>query len=71
MSFPSGAYQRAIQLERYWADPYLRLGIALENAGQPAEAAAAYRAYLQRAPRRAVADIQRATQRLSSLPGGG
>jgi tetratricopeptide (TPR) repeat protein len=64
------AYQRALQLEPYWADPYLRLAIAWENAGKPAEAAAAYRAYLQRAPRRATADIQRATQRLAALESG-
>lgn len=65
------AYQRAVQLEPHYADPYLRLGIALENAGKPAEAEAAYRAYLERAPRRQATEIQRATQRLAALGQGG
>jgi predicted TPR repeat methyltransferase len=65
------AYQRAVQLEPYWADPYLRLGIVFDNAGQPGKAAAVYREYLERAPRRQTADIQRITQRLAAIAPGG
>jgi Tfp pilus assembly protein PilF len=65
------AYQRALQLELHWADPYLRLGVAFDNAQEPGKAAAAYRAYLERAPRRQTAEIQRATQRLAALAPGG
>lgn len=61
------AYQRAVQLEPYWAEPYMRLGIAFDNAGQVAEAVFAYRAYLQRAPRRHGPAIQRITERIAAL----
>jgi Tfp pilus assembly protein PilF len=61
------AYQRAVQLEPYWAEPYMRLGIAFDNAGQPAEALFAYRAYLERAPRRHAPAIQRITERIAAL----
>ncbi|MBW3569933.1 MAG: tetratricopeptide repeat protein [Gemmatimonadetes bacterium] len=61
------AYQRAIQLEPHFADPYLRLGIAFDNAGEPEKAAFAYRAYLDRAPRRQAAEIRRAHERLAAL----
>lgn len=65
------AYQRAIQLEPYWANPYLRLGVAHDNDGKPAEAIAAYRAFLDRAPRRMTAEIQRITERIAQLQAGG
>lgn len=64
-------YRHAIELEPYFADPYLRLGIALQTAGEGANAASAYRAYLQRAPRRQAREIQYAEQQLSQLPSGG
>lgn len=61
------AYRRAIQLEPHWADPWLRLGVGLENAGEPDQAAAAYAGYLQRAPRRNAVEIRRATERIAAL----
>jgi tetratricopeptide (TPR) repeat protein len=61
------AYQRAVQLEPYWAEPYMRLGIVFDNAGRPAEALFAYRAYLERAPRRHGPAIQRITERIAAL----
>ncbi|HEX6372781.1 MAG TPA: tetratricopeptide repeat protein [Longimicrobium sp.] len=61
------AYQRATELEPYWAAPYLPLGVALDHAGQPERAAAALRAYLERAPRSATQEIQRVTERLAAL----
>lgn len=63
------AYQLAIDLEPHWADPYLRMGVALERAGHPSKAAASYRAYLQRAPRRQSAEIQGVNERLAVLGG--
>jgi tetratricopeptide (TPR) repeat protein len=61
------AYQLAIRLEPHWADPYLRMGLALERIGQPSKAAASYRNYLERAPRRQSAEIQGVTLRLAEL----
>ena len=61
------AYRRAIHLEPHWADPYLRLGVGLENAAQLDEATAAYGTFLQRAPRRNVVEIRRATERIAAL----
>ncbi|HEX6037570.1 tetratricopeptide repeat protein [Longimicrobium sp.] len=63
-------YQQAIVLEPYFADPYLRLGIALQSAGQNEGAVAAYRAYLERAPRRQTREIEFANQRLAQVQGG-
>lgn len=65
------AYLRATQLEPHWADPYLRLGLVLDHAGQPGKAVAAYRTYLERAPRRQAEEIRRATERLAALQAGG
>lgn len=61
--------RQAVALEPYYAAGYLTLGAALEEAGEPAEAAAAYRAYLTRAPRTAANDIARAQERLRVLAG--
>ena len=61
------AFQRALQLEPHWAEPWLRLGVAYDNAARPAEAEAAYRAFVQRAPRRLTAEIRRANERLAAL----
>ena len=58
-------YRQVILMEEYFADTYLRLGMALEGAGQPEQAASAYRAYLQRAPRRQTREIAFAEQRLA------
>jgi tetratricopeptide (TPR) repeat protein len=63
-------YRRAIELEPYFADPYLRLGLALQGTGQNEAAAWTYRAYLERAPRRQTREIQFAEQRLAQLQGG-
>ncbi|HEX2211381.1 MAG TPA: tetratricopeptide repeat protein [Longimicrobium sp.] len=64
------AFQRALQLEPHWAEPWLRLGVAYDNAARPAEAEAAYRAFVQRAPRRLTAEIRRANERLAALGQG-
>jgi tetratricopeptide (TPR) repeat protein len=65
------AYQRALQLEPHWAEPYLRLGVVFDNAGETAKAIAIYREYLERAPRRHAAAIQRITERIAALQAGG
>ena len=54
-------------MEPYFADTYLRLGIALQNAGQREGALAAYGAYLERAPRRQQAQIQRINELVAGL----
>jgi tetratricopeptide (TPR) repeat protein len=64
-------YQHVIAMEPYYADPYLRLGVALQNAGQREGALAAYRAYLERAPRRQQQEIRRANERITQLQSGG
>jgi tetratricopeptide (TPR) repeat protein len=65
------AYFRATQLEPHWADPYLRLGVLLDHAGQREKAKDALRGYLDRAPRRQAEEIRRATERLAALQAGG
>lgn len=65
------AYRRAIELEPYWADPYLRLGRLNDALGEGGEALAAYRAYLERAPRRQAAAIQAVEQRVAALQPAG
>jgi predicted TPR repeat methyltransferase len=61
------AYLRAIKLEPYWADPYLPLAIQHEAAGSRDAALAAYRAYLERAPRRQANGIGIAERRIAAL----
>jgi tetratricopeptide (TPR) repeat protein len=61
------AYRRAIELEPYWADPYLRLGVLNDTLGEAAEALAAYRGYVERAPRGQAETIRRAEQRIATL----
>lgn len=63
-------YRRAIELEPYFADPYLRLGVALQATGQKEAAAGAYQAYLERAPRRQTREIRFAEQRLAQVQDG-
>lgn len=60
-------YQQVIAVEPYFADPCFRLGVALQNAGQREGALAAYRAYLERAPRRQQAQIQRINELVAGL----
>ena len=65
------AYRRASQLEPYWAEPYLRMGLVLRHTGQSQKAAAALRTYLERAPRRDAEGIRRATESLAAVSQGG
>jgi tetratricopeptide (TPR) repeat protein len=65
------AYGRASQLEPYWAEPYLRMGLVLRHTGQSQKAAAALRTYLERAPRRDAEGIRRATEALAAVGQGG
>jgi tetratricopeptide (TPR) repeat protein len=65
------AYMRATQLEPHWADPYLRLGLALGEASRPEKAVWALRAYLDRAPRRQAEEIRAVTAHLAALQAGG
>lgn len=61
------AFQAASRLEPHWADPYVRLGMALERSGQRDQAVSALRAYLERAPRRHAEGIETATRYLDLL----
>jgi tetratricopeptide (TPR) repeat protein len=65
------AYRRASQLEPHWAEPYRRIGMVLRQIGQNDKAAAALRSYLERAPRRNVEGIRRATEALATVSQGG
>lgn len=60
-------YQQVVAMEPYFADTYFRLGVALQNAGQREGALAAYRAYLERAPRRQQAQIRRINELVAGL----
>lgn len=63
-------YRAALDLEPFWADVPLRLGLAYDNLRQPQRAIPMYRAYLQRAPRRHGPTIERVRQRLATLESG-
>lgn len=63
-------YQQVIAMEPYYADTYFRLGVALQNAGRREGALAAYRAYLERAPRRQQAQIRRINELVAGLQSG-
>jgi hypothetical protein len=60
----------AIELEPYFADPYLALSAALEATGEWQGAMRAIEDYLARAPRRATELIARAQRRLTVLRSG-
>ena len=60
-------FRRAIELEPYFAAPYLNLAMALDRLGRAPEAVEAYTAYLARAPRSAVRQIQLARDRAAAL----
>ncbi|HEX2079146.1 MAG TPA: tetratricopeptide repeat protein [Longimicrobium sp.] len=63
-------YLAAMDLEPFWAEVPLRMGLAYDNLGQPQRAIPMYRAYLQRAPRRHAPTIERVRQRLAALEAG-
>ncbi|HEY0023623.1 MAG TPA: tetratricopeptide repeat protein [Longimicrobium sp.] len=63
----AAAFRRATELEPYWAAPYLRLGAAHDDLGAREPALAAYRAYLERAPRRQANGIGIAERRIAEL----
>lgn len=60
-------YQRALELEPYWAEAYFRTARALDTLGQTAKAAPIYRQYLDRAPRSQAQGIQMVARRLAEL----
>lgn len=62
-------FRRAIELEPEWADPWFSLALALDREALPAEAIAAYRTWLARAPRSSP-NIARARSRLETLTAG-
>ena len=59
--------QIATELEPFYAEPYLKLGTALDQAGEPEAAASAYERYLARAPRRDAGSIDWVRKRLAAL----
>jgi tetratricopeptide (TPR) repeat protein len=63
----AAAFRRVTELEPYWAAPYLRLGAAHDDLGAREPALAAYRAYLERAPRRQANGIGIAERRIAEL----
>ena len=60
-------FRRAIELEPYWALSYYNLAVSLDNQGKKEEAAAAYRDYLARAPKRNAKFIAHSNTRLAEL----
>ncbi len=64
-------YQRVVELEPWWAESWFQLATALDRAGRMNEAADAYDRYLKVAPRRNVAEQQRARERVNSVRAGG
>lgn len=70
MEDAAAEYRTAMDLEPFWADVPLRLGLAYDNLGQPQRAAPMYRVYLERAPRRQAATIERVRQRLAAIGQG-
>jgi Tfp pilus assembly protein PilF len=63
-------YRVAMDLEPFWADVPLRLGLTLDNLGQPQRALSMYRLYLERAPRRQAQTIDRVRQRVAAIEAG-
>jgi tetratricopeptide (TPR) repeat protein len=61
--------RRTIELEPYFATPYVNLGVALEMRGQYPDAVASYKAFLARAPRAMEQQITLAKQRIQELDG--
>jgi len=59
--------ERAISLDPWYAEPYLMLGIAWDQAGDKAAAAKALEQYIARAPRRDNDAIDDAKRRLAGL----
>ena len=71
MDEAAAEYRTAMDLEPFWADVPLRLGLAYDNLGQPQRALAMYRLYLERAPRRQSQTIDRVRQRVTAIESGG
>ncbi len=70
MDEAAAEYRVAMDLEPFWADVPLRLGLTLDNLGQPQRALAMYRLYLERAPRRQAQTIDRVRQRVAAIEAG-
>jgi tetratricopeptide (TPR) repeat protein len=64
-------FDAAIAGEPYFAYPYFNRAIALDRVGRTAEAAAGFRAFLDRAPRELSAAIDQARRRLAALSSPG
>ncbi len=56
-----------VQEELFFADAYLELAVANEDAGSPAAALTAYQRFVQSAPRREAAEIESARARATAL----
>jgi len=64
-----GQLDSVVQDEPFFADAYLELAVAEENAGSPQAALVAYQRFLQSAPRREVGEIEQAHARVAVLSG--
>jgi tetratricopeptide (TPR) repeat protein len=62
--------QLAMEMEPYWAEPYLRLARVYDALGQAEQAVEMYRGYLERAPRRQSQAIETVNRRLAQLAPG-
>ncbi|HEX6372780.1 MAG TPA: tetratricopeptide repeat protein [Longimicrobium sp.] len=71
MDEAAAEYRTAMDLEPFWADVPLRLGLSYDNLGQPQRALTMYRLYLERAPRRQAQTIDRVRQRVAAIEAGG
>lgn len=61
----------SIELEPYWAEPYLRLARVYDVLGQTENAVEMYRGYLERAPRKQAQAIDAVNRRLAQLAPNG
>ena len=61
------AYERAIALEPWWANPWFNLAITLDGMGRGAEAVPRYAQFLERAPQALARQMQVARGRLAAL----
>lgn len=61
----AGEFQKAAEVSPDWPDPYYNAGVALEKAGDPTGAAAAFRKYLKAAPQ--ASDAKAVQQKINKL----
>jgi hypothetical protein len=63
------SYREALAREPFYADVYLRLGMAYDRLGERERALAVYRTYLERAPRKHEATAAQVRSRVAALGG--